>query len=90
MILVDYPNYSHANPWQIETIDKNAKIEIKRVNSIEEISDINCNYLHISWEDAALRFISTVKILLTDDFNYLEKRLNKFIKIIEKKKKIKN
>tara|TARA_Y100000389_G_scaffold117312_1_gene114517 strand:+ start:8955 stop:9941 length:987 start_codon:yes stop_codon:yes gene_type:complete len=87
-MLVDYPNYSHANPWQIETIDKEAKIEIKRVNSIEEISNINCNYLHISWEDAAIRFISTGKILPQDDFNYLEERLNKFIKIIETKKKL--
>lgn len=51
-MLIDFPNYSHANPWQLKTIQTSAPMEV-RVTSNLELTD--CYALHISWEDFLLR-----------------------------------
>lgn len=47
-MLVDFPDYSHANPWQVKMIDTCAPMEVKRVN---ELKEKDCYAFHISWED---------------------------------------
>lgn len=47
-MLVDFPDYSHANPWQVKMIDTCAPMEVKRVNTLQ---DVDCDVYHISWED---------------------------------------
>lgn len=56
MMLIDFPNYSHANPWQSKTIQTSAPMEVKVTNNLE-LTD--CYALHISWEDALLRGCDT-------------------------------
>ena len=51
-MLVDFPNYSHANPWQIKTIQTSAPMEVKVTSNLELF---DCYALHISWEDILLR-----------------------------------
>jgi hypothetical protein len=51
-VLIDFPNYSHANPWQIKTIQTAAPMEVLVVSKLE-LRD--CYALHISWEDFLLR-----------------------------------
>lgn len=55
-MLIDFPNYSHANPWQLKTIQTSAPMEVKVTNYLE-LTD--CYALHISWEDALLRGCDT-------------------------------
>ena len=55
-MLVDFPNFSHANPWQKKTIHTSAQMEVKVINNLELI---DCYALHISWEDVLLRGCDT-------------------------------
>lgn len=57
-MLIDFPNYSHANPWQVKTIQTSAPMEVKVTNNLE-LSD--CYALHISWEDVLLRSCDTME-----------------------------
>lgn len=55
-MLVDFPNFSHANLWQVKTIQTSAPMEVKVVNKLELF---DCYALHISWEDVLLRGCDT-------------------------------
>ena len=57
-MLIDFPNYSHSNPWQTKTIQTSAPMEVKVTSSLE-LSQ--CYALHISWEDVLLRSCDTME-----------------------------
>ena len=57
-MLIDFPNYSHANPWQVKTIQTSAPMEVKVTNKLEPA---DCYALHISWEDVLLRSCDTLE-----------------------------
>lgn len=59
-MLIDFPNYSHANPWQVKTIQTSAPMEVKVTNNLEPT---DCYALHISWEDVLLRSLDTLEIV---------------------------
>lgn len=51
-MLVDFPDYSAANPWQRKTLEPCANMRIERTSRLTLMS---CYALHISWEDILLR-----------------------------------
>ena len=55
-MLVDFPNYSRANPWQIKTIQTSAPMDVHITNKLQE-GDYFA--LHISWEDILLKGCDT-------------------------------
>lgn len=55
-MLVDFPNYSRANPWQLKTIQTYAPMEVKVVDNLEPF---DCYALHISWEDSLINRCDT-------------------------------
>ena len=57
-MLIDFPNFSHLNPWQVKTIQTANPMEVK-VTSNLELSD--CYALHISWEEVLLRSCDTLE-----------------------------
>ena len=57
-MLVDFPDFSHANPWQLKTIQTSASMEVKRTNTLEST---DCYALHISWEDSLLMGCDTIE-----------------------------
>lgn len=57
-MIIDFPNYSHVNPWQIKTIQTSAPMEVKVTNNLEIT---NCYALHISWEDRLLKKFTRLK-----------------------------
>ena len=57
-MLIDFPNYSHSNPWQTKTIQTSAPMEVKVTSSLD-LSQ--CYALHISWEDVLLRSCDTME-----------------------------
>ena len=50
-MLIDFPDYSHTNPWQVKLIETCAPMQVVRVN---ELKEYNCQIFHISWEDFIL------------------------------------
>ena len=54
--LIDFPDYSHANPWQIKTIETCAPFDILRTL---DFSLSTCTFFHISWEDCLLHNCKT-------------------------------
>ena len=80
MMLVDFPNYSRANPWQIKTIQTCAPMEVRVTN---KLGHINCYALHISWEDALLRGANTL-----EKANQLVVRFEEYLKAQSKRSKI--
>lgn len=75
-MLVDFPDYSLANQWQIKTIEKSAPIKVHRTN---ELQLVKCYALHISWEDYLLKNCGTAgdAITIISKFeNYLKKQSN--------------
>ena len=57
-MLIDFPNYSHANPWQVKTIQTSAPMEVEATNNLKLSA---CYALHISWEDVLLRSCDTLE-----------------------------
>lgn len=50
-MLIDFPDYSHANPWQVKLIETCSPMKVVRVN---ELKEYECEIFHISWEDFIL------------------------------------
>jgi hypothetical protein len=50
-LLIDFPDYSHTNPWQVKLIETCAPMQVVRVN---ELKEHDCQIFHISWEDEIL------------------------------------
>lgn len=74
MMMLDFPNYSHSNPWQIKTIKTSAPIKVEHTNQLD---GRQCDFLHISWEDILIRNCSNQKDALSkvQEFqSYLEWR----------------
>ena len=57
-MLIDFPNYSNANPWQVKTIQTSAPMEVNITNKLETFT---CYALHISWEDFLLKRCHSLK-----------------------------
>lgn len=76
-MLIDFPDFSLANRWQIKTIEEFAPIEVKRVS---RLGLINCYALHVSWEDHLLKDCKT--------FIDAENRIEKICEFLKKQSKI--
>ena len=75
-MLIDFPDFSLANQWQIKTIEEFAPIEVKRIS---KLGLVNCYALHVSWEDHLLKDCKTfvdaeTRIAKIDE--YLKKQSN--------------
>ena len=73
-MLIDFPNYSYANPWQVKTIQTSAPMEVRLSNSLE-LGDYFA--LHISWEDILLNGCDTAdkaKYKIEQFENFLQKQ----------------
>ena len=55
-MLIDFPNYAPANPWQTKTIETSAPMTVRQVSALE---DFDCFAFHISWEDTLLTSCET-------------------------------
>lgn len=55
-MLIDFPDYSKNNPWQVKTIQTLAPMEVRIVNKLELV---DCYAMHISWEDNLLKNYGT-------------------------------
>ena len=55
-MLIDFPDYSRANPWQVKTIQTSAQTEVRLTNRLY-LTD--CFALHISWEDVLIKSCDT-------------------------------
>lgn len=80
-MLIDFPDFSPANKWQIKTIEENAPIEVKRINTL---GLVNCYALHVSWEDHLLKDCKTfsdaeIRIAKIDEYFKKQSNISKII-----------
>lgn len=78
-LLIDYPDYSHANPWQLRMIETCSPFEVLRTNDLV-VKD--CFAYHISWESFML--INKNKFQIKSEL----KKVKKFLELQSKKSKI--
>jgi hypothetical protein len=79
-MIIDFPDYSNGNPWQIKTIETASQMPVSRVNVLAPTS---CRFFHISWEDILLKNCINEK-----DANGQINKLNTFLNAQKKRSKI--
>jgi len=79
-MLLDFPNFSYSNPWQVKTIQTSAPMDVHMTNSLQ-----NGDYfaVHISWEDVLLRNCTDI-----EQANNIIDKLDTFLKNQSKKSRI--
>lgn len=79
-MIIDFPDYSSGNPWQIKTIQTSSPMSVKRTNVFKNEA---CQFFHISWEDCLILNCKTEQ-----DFSQALDRIDTFLNVQSKISKI--